>query len=192
MLLICSQNSFLLQSREWNTILWFLSHLTVVPWQGNRECYQLQFQIFSYDDFSLCNKMSSLWVYLFDWLGLQKHDFIEHFLRQYFQKCHYSTRELALSVPRCHPNNTVSEELKLGEIASRVMKDRFASSVNNSDLWNDDPTNRASLLLLIKILCSAWWSCQDPDGNWEWWWKAPVLFLVLVICECSSLQCRRL
>lgn len=135
--------------------------------------------------------MSLLLLFCSHWPGLQKHDFIEHFLRQYFQKCHYSARELAFSVPRCHPNNTVSEEVKLVEIASRVMKDRFASSVNNSDLWNDDLTKRVSLLLLIRILCSAQWSCQDPDGKWEWWWKAPVLFLILLICECSFLHCSR-
>ena len=116
--------------------------------------------------------MSLLLLFCSHWPGLQKHDFIDHFLRQYFQKCHYSARELAFSVPRCHPNNTVSEEVKLVEIASRVMKDRFASSVNNSDLWNDDLTKRVSLL--FRILCSAQWSCPDPDGKWEWWWKAPI------------------
>lgn len=126
------------------------------------------------------------------WPGLQKHDFIEHFLRQYFQKCHYSTRELAFSVPRCHPNNTVSEEMKLGEIASRVMKDRFASSVNNSDLWDDDLTNRASLLLFIMIFCSAQWSCQGPC------WELGVMMesscfvshFSHLWMSCSSLQCR--
>lgn len=84
----------------------------------------------------------------------KKHNFIEHFLRQCFKKCHYSTRELALSVQDVIPNNTVSEEVKLGEIAGRVVTDRFASSVNNSVLWDDDLTIGAAFRLFIRLFYS--------------------------------------
>lgn len=55
--------------------------------------------------------------------------------------------------------------MKLGEIASGVaVEDRFTSSVNNSDLWDDDLTTGASLLLL-RVFCSAGKGCQEP--LWE-------------------------
>lgn len=60
-------------------------------------------------------------------------------------------------------NNTVSENVKLGDTASRVGENRFASSVNNSDLWDDDLTNRASLLLLVRIFHSTQGGCQEPQ-----------------------------
>ena len=71
----------------------------------------------------------------------------------------------------------MSEKVKLSERTSRVGKSKFDASVNYRDLWDDDLTNRAPLLLHQDIPQRRVGLSGPHCGTWEWWEKAPCCVL---------------